>query len=99
MNPPDDPIYREMLPEFVATWKVDTESLLADVITAKDSKELYRFGHTLVGSGLQFGFESLAPIGRALEECSRTEEWTKAAALRVDLLGELDLIAQLIGTP
>lgn len=99
MSPSDDPIYREMLPEFIASWKYDAGQPLSDIIHARDAGALYRFGHTLVGSGLQFGVESFASIGRAFEQCSKADDWNGADCTRSDLLREISVMEDSLRMP
>ena len=95
---PEDPIYREMFPEFIASWKHETDVRLLDIIKSSDTSELYRFGHTLIGSGRQFGVESFAQIGKKIEECSRTNNWSAMSEIRSQLLAEIRLVESEFGS-
>jgi len=58
MEKPNNPIIVELLPEFVENWLKEAKEILPTILKEKDKDALYKFGHTLKGSCLQFGFES-----------------------------------------
>lgn len=89
MKFPDDPIIRDMVPEFIEWWLNETTVKLREVLLDKDSAELFRFGHTLKGSGRQFGFDELATYGTSLEECSQSGNWEKAEAVQAEIICQL----------
>ena len=92
MKFPDDPILREMIPEFI-DWRVsETTENLPSILERNDTDELYRFGHTLKGSGRQFGFTVLASYGVALEGHAKSAQWDHAAAIRHEILQQLQTI-------
>lgn len=78
MKIPNDPFIIELLPEFLETWQGDIDNQLPAILKERDTRELYRFGHTLKGSCFQFGFEETAQLGIELMGCSKEENWDKA---------------------
>lgn len=75
MQLPDDPILRELVPEFIVSWRADLSTTLPALVATQDSNELYRFGHTLKGSARQFGFAELADCGAEIMELARSTQW------------------------
>lgn len=78
MNLPNDPMIRELLPEFVDAWINDIDEQFKPLMDAKNSGELYRFGHTIKGSCLQFGLDEIATLGIQLMELSKVQDWDNA---------------------
>lgn len=60
---PADEVLREILPEFFTAWDRDLCNAQSEIIARNDTESLYRFGHTIKGSMMQFGFPSLSTIG------------------------------------
>jgi hypothetical protein len=92
MNIPDDPFIKELLPEFIDTWIDDINTQYQTLLISKNSQDLYRFGHTLKGSCLQFGLDEIAALGIELMGYAKAEDWKKAAELEGKLIawfGEL----------
>jgi len=73
---PSDPVLREFIPEFVTQWRKDFATMFPDIIQRRNAEDLYRFGHTIKGSFLQFGFTDLAQAGRDIMEDSRNGDWS-----------------------
>ncbi len=88
----DDPYVLELLPEFVDTWLEDISTQLNVLIESNNSDELYRMGHTLKGSCLQFGLESIASLGIELMGYAKEKKWEQAKLLERKLLNEFDRI-------
>mgnify|MGYP000042570170 FL=1 len=88
----DDPYVLELLPEFVDTWLEDISTQLNVLIESNNSDELYRMGHTLKGSCLQFGLESIASLGIELMGYAKEKKWEQAKLLERRLLNEFDRI-------
>jgi len=88
----DDPYVLELLPEFVDTWLEDISTQLNVLIESNNSDELYRMGHTLKGSCLQFGLDSIASLGIELMGYAREKKWEQAKLLERKLLNEFDRI-------
>ncbi len=81
MTLPDDPIILELLPEFVLDWIKQLDAEFHEILDKKDEQRLYRLGHTLKGSCLQFGLEDPAKLGITLMEHSKVQDWAAARAL------------------
>lgn len=88
----DDPYVLELLPEFVDTWLEDISTQLNVLIESNNSDELYRMGHTLKGSCLQFGLDSIASLGIELMGYAREKKWEQAKLLESKLLNEFEKI-------
>ncbi len=93
---PEDPIIREMMADFVESWRRDIRDKLPQLESERKQDELYRFGHTLRGSGRQFGLLRMSDIGLHIQECARAEQWDQLPKLRADLQSELDYVQQFI---
>jgi len=85
----------EILRVIAATFIADAPRLLAELRTAlgaRDVSMVMRAGHSLKGSAENFGAAALIRAVGALEEASRTDDFTSAVAR----LNEIDrLLAQL----
>ncbi|MCX7736538.1 MAG: Hpt domain-containing protein [Candidatus Kapabacteria bacterium] len=88
----DDPYILELLPEFVDTWLEDISSQMNVLIESNNGDDLYRMGHTLKGSCLQFGLDSIASLGIELMGYAREKKWDQAKLLESKLLNEFDKI-------
>jgi chemotaxis protein histidine kinase CheA len=78
MTLPNDPIVLELLPEFIQDWIVQLDHDFQDIIDRKSADELYRLGHTLKGSCLQFGLSEPAQLGIQLMALSKEAKWDDA---------------------
>jgi hypothetical protein len=79
---PEDPFVRELLPEFIDTWINDINLQLEMLVSYRNEEDLYRFGHTLKGSCLQFGLDDIAALGIELMGYAKEQEWEKAILLK-----------------
>jgi chemotaxis protein histidine kinase CheA len=70
------------MPEFIAQWTKDLTVTWAEIKDRGDIEEFRRFGHTIKGSFLQFGFRELSPIGREIMDDAEQLDW-EGADLRV----------------
>jgi HPt (histidine-containing phosphotransfer) domain-containing protein len=95
MQLPSDPILRELVPEFIASWRADVRTLLPQLSATHNSQELYRFGHTLKGSARQFGFEELADCGAEIMQIAREQQWETLAHVTERIVQSLAEIEQL----
>lgn len=88
----EDPYILELLPEFVDTWLEDISTQMNFLIESNNGDDLYRMGHTLKGSCLQFGLDSIASLGIELMGYAKEKKWDKAKSLENKLLSEFDRI-------
>ncbi len=88
----DDPYVLELLPEFVDTWLDDISTQMSVLIESNNGDDLYRMGHTLKGSCLQFGLEKIAALGIELMGYAKERKWEAAKLLESKLLSEFDRI-------
>ncbi|MFH1050150.1 MAG: Hpt domain-containing protein [bacterium] len=98
MKMPEDPFVVELLPEFLETWQQDIKTQLPVILKERDAKELYRFGHTIKGSCLQFGFDETAQLGIELMGCSKEENWEKAIELEKKIIEAFNDIKVFVDT-
>ncbi|MCS7170478.1 MAG: Hpt domain-containing protein [Candidatus Kapabacteria bacterium] len=96
MQLPQDPILRELLPEFLSSWQIDAARIVEAAQSHNDA-ELYRLGHTLKGTCLQFGLTELAELGVQLMECARAHRWDEVPVLYERMLSEFQQLQQLLG--
>ncbi|MCS7176246.1 MAG: Hpt domain-containing protein [Candidatus Kapabacteria bacterium] len=96
MRLPDDPLLRELLPEFVDTWQHEAP-LILEAAHKQNDAELYRLGHTLKGSCLQFGLTELAELGIQVMECARNHSWNAVPALYEQIVLHLQQLQRLVG--
>jgi hypothetical protein len=75
-----DPVLREFYPEFVERWLVDITTQWPAIVLRADVTELYRFGHTIKGSFIQFGLRELSDVGRHVMACTDPPDWNRASA-------------------
>lgn len=95
MQLPDDPVLLELLPEFLQTWQHDAVRII-EAAQSHNEAELYRLGHTLKGTCLQFGLTELAELGIQLMECARTRAWDAVGPLYEQILSGLRVVEQLL---
>lgn len=77
----DDPLVQELVPEFIDQWIIDMKEQYLPAIESKNADELYRVGHTLKGSGYQFGMTELGDIGKVVMAEAKAANWERAAEL------------------
>mgnify|MGYP001627148029 CR=1 FL=1 len=87
---PKDPVLLELLPEFIEAWESDFAVQWIDIVSRGNLEELHRFGHTIKGSFLQFGFRSLSACGRAIMEAANAGDWNAATAQVKQLTAALE---------
>jgi HPt (histidine-containing phosphotransfer) domain-containing protein len=90
MTLPNDDIILELLPEFVLDWQKQLDAEFYEILDKKDEQRLYRLGHTLKGSCLQFGLEEPAKLGITLMEHSKVQDWEAARAMFQPIRGYFD---------
>lgn len=73
----DSPL-TELFPEFVQAWITELDRDAADAISRRDAESLYRLGHTIKGSFLQFGLPAHATVGMQLMTFAEQEDWNAA---------------------
>jgi len=93
---PEDPFVLELLPEFVDTWISDIEIQFKPLLASRDNQELYRFGHTIKGSCLQFGLDEIATIGIELMGYAKEQNWNKAAEIEKKLVDAFKSVKKII---
>ncbi|NQW30681.1 MAG: hypothetical protein HQ472_09235 [Ignavibacteria bacterium] len=76
---PTEQVMVELLPEFVDSWVSDLTVTWTSITKSMDTEELYRFGHTVKGSFMQFGFKDLSKAGAALMSDAANSDWETAS--------------------
>lgn len=82
---PTDPILADLLPEFASQWLKDLSVTWSDIQQSQDNEALRRFGHTIKGSFLQFGFREMSVAGKEIMNCAEANDW-KGAEVYVQAL-------------
>ncbi|MDD3124901.1 MAG: Hpt domain-containing protein [Candidatus Kapabacteria bacterium] len=85
MKLPEDAFIRELIPEFVDDWLNNLNGEYSDILVEKDADRLYRVGHTIKGSCLQFGLDEIAQLGIRLMGHSKAGEWDEAEVLMKEI--------------
>ena len=78
MHLPQDPVIRELLPEFIDDWLQQLDTQFATTLTQRNGTDLYRLGHTLKGSCFQFELNHIAELGIGLMAMANEERWGDA---------------------
>lgn len=89
---PSDPVLAEFIPEFAAMWIIELDDALANPFESSEYDRLYRLGHTIKGSFLQFGFPELSPGGVEIMEFAKAGQYD---AIRIYVMGFRDLCREL----
>jgi HPt (histidine-containing phosphotransfer) domain-containing protein len=93
-----DKIILELLPEFVSDWLNDIETEFIEILVQQDQSRLYRFGHTLNGSCLQFGLKEPAQLGVLLMKYAETQDWAVAREMKEPLRASFINIKKMLQT-
>lgn len=80
-----DDLLKTLIPEFVELWIEDIDTEGKEILSAKKPDDLFRFGHTVKGSCLQFGFNDLADIGVRIMKAAKETDWASASSLISEL--------------
>ncbi len=83
---PTDPILQELLPEFLDAWIKDLSITWSEIRLRGDVQEFHRFGHTIKGSFIQFGFRDLSGVGKQIMEDADHGNWDLASSRVAALL-------------
>jgi chemotaxis protein histidine kinase CheA len=91
---PADPVLADLMPEFITLWTKDLTVTWPEIRERGDIEEFRRFGHTIKGSFLQFGFRDLSPIGRDVMSDAEIGDWEGADARIQGLLNVLNAMKE-----
>ena len=89
---PTDPILQDLIPEFIEQWMTDLTVNWAGVKDRGDQEEFRRFGHTIKGSFLQFGFRDISAVGREIMNDSEGLDWDEADARILGIIDALKVL-------
>ena len=76
---PHDAVLKELIPEFVDAWQRDLREQWPSIVESGNTEDFRRFGHTIKGSFLQFGFKELAQVGRDIMSDAENNDWAGAS--------------------
>ena len=93
---PTDPVLADLVPEFLEQWERDLTVTFSGIQERQDVEELRRFGHTIKGSFLQFGFRDLAGVGKEIMIDAENEDWMGALAKVNGILGVVQTLRRRI---
>lgn len=92
MKLPEDPLLLELFPEFIDGWIKDLNDQFMPAYNQKDTKEVYRIGHTLKGTCFQFGIDEIAQMGISMMDATKKEDWVEIFTLYLKIKGNFDSI-------
>jgi chemotaxis protein histidine kinase CheA len=84
----------DLMPEFIAQWMKDLTVTWPEIRERGDLEEFRRFGHTVKGSFLQFGFRELSPVGKEIMADADLGDWEAAHARVAGLLAVLEAMKE-----
>lgn len=90
MKLPEDPMIRELFPEFIETWLVDISEQFMPAYNSKNTQDIYRIGHTIKGTCLQFGVDEVAQLGISMMAASKEEDWKTIFELYMKIKKEFE---------
>ena len=93
---PTDPILQDLVPEFLQQWAHDLTVTFAEMRRSGSTEDLKRFGHTMKGSFLQFGFRDLSVVGKEIMIDAEAGNWDAAEQKVQDMLGVVRTLQQRI---
>lgn len=96
MQIPNDPFIRELLPEFIEDWIYQIHHNFDDMVKAKNFDDMYRMGHTLKGSCLQFGLDDMAAIGIEIMTFCKEQEMDKVVPMKEKLLTKFEYVKSIL---
>jgi chemotaxis protein histidine kinase CheA len=79
---PADPVLADLMPEFISQWTKDLTVTWQQIRDRADIEEFHRFGHTIKGSFLQFGYRDLSAVGKDIMADAANNDW-EGADLRI----------------
>ena len=91
---PTDPILQDLIPDFIEQWLNDLTVTWAGIKDRGDQEEFKRFGHTIKGSFLQFGFRDLSAVGKQIMADSEEANWDEADARILRIIDALNTLQQ-----
>ena len=91
---PTDPVLEDLIPEFIEQWQKDLTVTWSDVKERRDMEEFKRFGHTIKGSFLQFGFSDLSAVGKQIMVDAENGDWDEAGARVLGIYNVLAVLKQ-----
>ncbi len=95
---PDDPVVRELLPEFIDDWIRQLDEDFPSIFAAKDAAAMRRFGHTIKGSCFQFGLPHIAELGIRLMHLAEEQQWEQIEPMRDQIREEFVKVKEALGS-
>lgn len=96
MQIPEDPFIRELLPEFIDDWIDQIHHNFDDLVNTKNFEDMYRMGHTLKGSCLQFGLDEMAAIGIDIMSLCKEKQMDKIVPMKDKLLSTFEYVKSIL---
>ncbi|MBL8003694.1 MAG: Hpt domain-containing protein [Candidatus Kapabacteria bacterium] len=96
MQLPDDPFIRELLPEFIDDWIDQIQQNFDEYVQSNNFEDMYRLGHTLKGSCLQFGLDDLAAIGIEIMNFCKEQQMEQVIPMKQKLLSTFTYVKSLV---
>jgi len=96
MQLPDDPFIRELLPEFIDDWIDQIQQNFDEYVQSNNFEDMYRLGHTLKGSCLQFGLDDLAAIGIEIMSFCKEHNMEQVVPMKQKLLSTFTYVKSLV---
>lgn len=82
---PTDPMLADLVPEFIEQWLTDLSVTWPQIRASGSIDDFRRFGHTIKGSFLQFGFRELSAVGKEIMHDADAGDWDAAEARVIGL--------------
>ena len=96
MQLPEDPFIRELLPEFIDDWIDQIQQNFDEYVQVNNFEDMYRLGHTLKGSCLQFGLDDLAAIGIEIMGFCKDQQMDQVIPMKQKLLSTFTYVKTLV---
>lgn len=96
MQLPEDPFIRELLPEFIDDWIDQIQQNFDEYVQSNNFEDMYRLGHTLKGSCLQFGLDDLAAIGIEIMGFCKEQQMEQVIPMKQKLLSTFTYVKSLV---
>jgi HPt (histidine-containing phosphotransfer) domain-containing protein len=96
MQIPEDPFIRELLPEFIDDWIDQIGQNFDGYVQANNFEDMYRMGHTLKGSCLQFGLDEMAAIGIEIMSLCKDQQMDKIVPMKEKLLSTFNYVKSIL---
>lgn len=94
---PTNPVLVDLLPEFAEQWLRDLTVTWSAIKQSGDTEDLRRFGHTIKGSFLQFGFKHMSTVGIEIMQFADAADWEGAESRVIGLRHAMESLRDRVG--